>query len=101
MARFDNDRPKSATASSTGAATNAEIVAAVTDKRIRVKKLILNSSAATDWDLISGSTTIFSLKSVKDFAIDDAEALNTNVGENLNYTTTAGNSEVYVEYYDS
>ena len=93
---------KSASATNTGAATDKALVAAVTGKRIHIKKLVFTSSAATDLtiesDGTSSDTQIIKLLGVTAVVLEGFEFLKTLVGEALIYTTTAGNSEVYVEY---
>ena len=88
-------------AESTGAAADVEIIPADANSRIRVTKLIFTSTVATTLTLKRGSTEIMKFLDIGATAIDDLEALKTDINENFNYTTGAGNSEVYAEFFTS
>lgn len=96
----EHDHEKfSATASSTGAASDVEIVAADSNERVIVRKLLFTTSASATFTLKSGSTVLLDMEATNGMILDDPKALVTGVNENLNYSTDAGNSKVYVEYF--
>lgn len=104
MASYDESKQDilSANVSNTGAATNKEIVAADTDERLIIRKLIFTSSASAAFTLKQGSTTLLGpTKAITSLVIDDPRSLVSAINANFNYTTDAGNSNVWIEYFKS
>lgn len=102
--RYDEEKHEmfSANVTNTGAATDKEIVAADTNERIGIYKLVFTSSAECDFTLKSGSTVLLGpTEPVKQMVLDQTQCLVSGVNENLSYTTDTGNSQVYVEYFKS
>lgn len=100
-----NKRVKSAKASGTGAQTDKEIVAAPgAGKRLRLVSLVFSSSVATDLTIKDGTpTTLFKALAVTSVVLGpetflDEEGVTGADNKNLRYDTTAGNSEIRVEY---
>ena len=98
MSIFANKAITNATQSNGAPVTDTEIVAARTDERIHIKGISMSSSASTTFTLKSGASIIFSAISVASLALEHLEGLKTAIGENLNVTTSAGSSEVNIEF---
>lgn len=96
---------KSTSKSGTGAQTDTEIIAAVTAKRIHIKRLVITSSALADITVnsrtaVPANTKIIKFLDTKSVVLEGFDHLKTANGSALAYTTTGGNSEVYVEYHE-
>lgn len=91
----------SGAAESTGASDSTEIAAAVAGKKIRIVSLIFTSSAAAtltlkdedDAELIKFLNTTSIV-----LGAGDLQMLTLAAGKALEYDTSTGNSEIYVEY---
>ena len=101
MPPFDRAN-KVKTISGSGAQTDKEIVAAVTNKRIHAKRFVFTASAAATLTVNSrtGSTNtpIIKMLNTTNAVLEGFDFLKTKSGEALVYTTSTGDSEVYVEY---
>jgi len=98
-AKYSN-APSRATSSSTGAATDKEIVAAVAAREIVVSKFIFTASEAANFTLESASgTAIFKALNVTGLNSGELDDLHTAAGEALTWTTNTGDGELYLEYY--
>lgn len=82
----------------TGAQTDAEIVAAATGKQVKLYRIHFYSSASTTLTIKSGSTTMYGPTQAITSAVLEFAGLAGVAAGNLNYSTSAGNSYIYVEY---
>ena len=93
---------KVARSSTTTAQVDTVLVAAIAGKRHHITKLVVSLSASADVDIESSTANaIISFLAVTQVVLDgeDFRHLQTVNGESLTYSTSAGNAEVYVEYY--